>query len=182
MVYLELFLSFFQIGLLGFGGGYAMIPFFEKAIAAHDWLSLREFADVVAISQMTPGPLAVNAATYIGYRVAGLAGSAMATFAVFLPSFVLVVLTASLYSAFKTSRLVQGILTGIRPATVGLIASAALFFVSLSFLPGLAQLKPAGLRLPELAIFCLILGLSLRFKLNPILAVFLSAGLGMLLV
>jgi chromate transporter len=182
MVWLELFLSFFQIGLLGFGGGYAMIPFFEKAIIAHNWLSLTEFADVVAISQMTPGPLAVNAATFIGYRVAGLGGSALATFAVFLPSFILVVLTASLYSAFKTSRLVQGILSGIRPATVGLIAAAVVFFVSLSFLPGLSALKPTGLRLPELAIFCLILGLSLRFRLNPILAVLMSAGLGMILI
>jgi hypothetical protein len=103
MIYLELFGVFFKIGLFGFGGGYAMIPLLEGEISAHGWLPVREFADIVAISQMTPGPIMVNAATYIGYRVAGFLGSAIATFGVSLPSLVLVMLVAHSIRVFKES-------------------------------------------------------------------------------
>jgi chromate transporter len=132
MIFLELAWSFFKIGLFSFGGGYAMVPLMEREIAAHGWLAAREFADIVAISQMTPGPIAVNAATYIGFRVAGVAGSASATLGVFLPSLFLVLLVAHFLRKFKESPFIEGVLSGIRPATVGLIASAVVFFAEMS--------------------------------------------------
>ncbi len=195
MIYLELLGVFFKIGLFGFGGGYAMIPLLEGEIASHGWLPVREFADIVAISQMTPGPIMVNAATYIGYRVAGIPGSTVATLGVSLPSFMLVVLVAHSIRVFKESVGVQGILYGIRPGTVGLIAAAVVFFarVSMLHLPelpdfrGTLSMAPIGLPqvqlvLPAIGIFLVILVGSRMFGLKAIPAVILSAVLGILLL
>ncbi|MDR1180058.1 MAG: chromate transporter, partial [Spirochaetales bacterium] len=129
---LQLVWSFFKIGLFSYGGGYAMVPMMQSEIVSHNWIPIREFADIVAISQMTPGPIAVNAATYIGYRVAGIFGSAAATLGVTLPSFILVILVTHFLQKFKESHTVNSILTGIRPATVGLIAAAVIFFARMS--------------------------------------------------
>lgn len=204
MIYLELTFTFFKIGLFSFGGGYAMVPLMEREIAAHGWLIAQEFADIVAISQMTPGPIAVNAATYIGFRVAGIIGSAAATIGVFLPSLILVLLVARFLQKFKASRGVEGILSGIRPATVGLIASAVVFFSQMSILSldassdpgasgqgglGFLGLEPGWIlalgsveiKLPALAIFLVILLGMRKFGLKPIPAVLLSAALGLLL-
>ncbi|GAB4224379.1 MAG: chromate transporter [Spirochaetales bacterium] len=195
MIYLELFGVFFKIGLFGFGGGYAMVPLLEGEIAAHGWLPVREFADIVAISQMTPGPIMVNAATYIGYRVAGILGSTVATFGVFLPSLILVILVAHSIRVFKESVAVQGLLSGIRPGTVGLIGGAVVFFARVSMIhqPELpvfrgsvglafAGLPETTLVLPAIGIFLLILIARRWFALKPIPAVVLSAILGMLLL
>lgn len=195
MIYLELFGVFFKIGLFGFGGGYAMIPLLEGEISTHAWLPVREFADIVAISQMTPGPIMVNAATYIGYRVAGIFGSAVATFGVSLPSLVLVMLVAHSIRVFKESVGVQGILYGIRPGTVGLIAAAVVFFARVSIIPqpqlppfrgtlGLDFLGLPGVHLvlPAMGIFLIILFGSRTFGLKPIPSVILSALLGMVLL
>ncbi len=192
MIYVELFGVFFKIGLFGFGGGYAMVPLLEGEIASHGWLPVREFADIVAISQMTPGPIMVNAATYIGYRAAGVLGSAIATFGVSLPSFILVTLVAHSIRVFKESVGVQGILYGIRPGTVGLIAAAVVFFARVSMLHqpelpifrgtfgldflGLPEIR---LVLPAIGIFLIILVGSRKFGLKAIPAVILSAVLGM---
>ncbi|MCX7786581.1 MAG: chromate transporter [Spirochaetes bacterium] len=191
MIYLELFGVFLKIGLFGFGGGYAMVPLLEGEIASHGWLPVREFADIVAISQMTPGPIMVNAATYIGYRVAGVLGSAVATFGVSLPSFILVVLVAHSIRMFKESLAVQGTLSGIRPGTIGLIAGAVVFFARMSMLHqpelpifrgsiGLDWVGLPGITvvLPAVGIFLAILIGSRTFGLKPIPAVILSAVLG----
>ena len=151
MIHLELAWTFFTIGLFSFGGGYAMVPLMEREIAAHGWLAAREFADIVAISQMTPGPIAVNAATYIGFRVAGVAGSAAATLGVFLPSLILVLLVARFLRKFKESRGVEGVLSGIRPATVGLIASAVVFFSGMSIIGPAADARGGGATLAAAA-------------------------------
>lgn len=194
MIFLQLAWSFFKIGLFSFGGGYAMVPLMEREIAAHGWLAAAEFADIVAISQMTPGPIAVNAATYIGFRVAGVAGSASATFGVFLPSFILVLLVAHFLRKFKESRGVEAFLSGIRPATVGLIASAVIFFGRMSifsFIPGggfglgsggIFRLGPVDIRLAALGIFLVVLVGMRRFGLKPIPGVILSAALGLVLL
>ncbi len=187
MIYLELMGVFFKLGLIGFGGGYVMIPLLEAEIAMHGWLPLREFADIVAISQMTPGPIMVNAATYIGYRVGGVLGSATATFGVFLPSLLLVVITARCIQAFQESLGVQGALSGIRPATVGLIAGAVVFFARMSIffetelfrMRGLIKVGTVPILLPAVGIFLIILIGSRRFGLKPIPAVILSAVLGL---
>ncbi|MFQ3619376.1 MAG: chromate transporter [Spirochaetales bacterium] len=195
MMYLELFFVFFKMGLFGFGGGYAMVPLLEREIALHGWMPVREFADIVAISQMTPGPIMVNAATYIGYRAAGVLGSAIATAGVFLPSLILVVLVAHSLRVFKESTVVQGLLKGIRPGTVGLIAGAVVFFSRLSLvqqpeLPsfkGQWELTIQGLGkivlvLPGIGIFLIIFIASRWFGLKTIPAVLVSALLGMVLL
>jgi chromate transporter len=191
---LQLVWSFFKIGLFSYGGGYAMVPMMQSEIVSHGWLPVREFADIVAISQMTPGPIAVNAATYIGYRVAGVFGSAAATLGVTLPSFILVILVTHFLQKFKESRGVNSLLSGIRPATVGLISAAVIFFARMSFfipypewkgfgiLPGeVLRLGFADFRIPTLVIFLIILIESKLFKLKPIPAVILSAALGMIM-
>ena len=136
MLYLELFLTFFQIGLFGFGGGYAMLSMIQgEVVTSHGWLSSAEFTDIVAISQMTPGPIGINSATYVGYTAAinagyshawGILGSVIATFAVVLPSFIIVLLLAKVYSRWKEHPIFRGVMSGLRPAVLGLIGTAAL--------------------------------------------------------
>jgi len=109
MEYLKLFVSFFKVGLFSFGGGYAMLPMIYQEIDAFG-LTMKEFSDVVAISQMTPGPIAVNAATYVGYKAAGFLGSAFATLGVSLPSFILISIIVLVFNKFKTNSIVQSAL------------------------------------------------------------------------
>ena len=127
MIYLELFLSFLQIGLFSVGGGYAAIPLIqEQAVEQYGWLSMEEFADLVTIAEMTPGPVAVNAATFVGIRIAGIPGALTATFACILPSLILVSLLAFLYYRYKKMSAFQNLLSGLRPAVVALIVSPVL--------------------------------------------------------
>lgn len=132
MLYLQLFWSFFKIGLFGFGGGYAMLSLIQhEVVDKHGWVSSAEFTDIVAISQMTPGPIGINSATYIGYTASGsVAGSLVATFAVCLPSFVIVLLIAHAFTKFRKNKYVESAFTGLRPATVGLILAAALLLMN----------------------------------------------------
>ncbi|KGN90997.1 chromate transporter [Porphyromonas crevioricanis] len=128
MLYLKLFLVYCEIGLFGFGGGYAMLSLIQdKVVNQYHWLSAQEFVDIVAVSQMTPGPIGINSATYIGYKVTGSVwGAVVATTAVSLPSFILVLIISYYFSKFRNNKYVEASFRGIRPATVGLIASAAL--------------------------------------------------------
>ncbi|MBR0468997.1 MAG: chromate transporter [Mogibacterium sp.] len=125
MMVLRLFLSFFKVGLLGFGGGLAIVRLIFDSIQPFLDMSQETFANIVAISQITPGPLAVNTATYVGYEAAGIAGAAAATFGVVLPAFIIVSLVCRAIQKFKDSKVVNGALAGIRPATMGLIGAAA---------------------------------------------------------
>jgi len=125
MMVLRLFLSFFKVGLLGFGGGLAIVRLIFDSIQPFLDMSRETFANIVAISQITPGPLAVNTATYVGYEAAGIAGAAAATFGVVLPAFIIVSLVCRAIQKFKDSKVVNGALAGIRPATMGLIGAAA---------------------------------------------------------
>ncbi|MBE3576512.1 MAG: chromate transporter [Limnochordales bacterium] len=127
MVLLELFTTFLRIGAFSFGGGYAMIPLIEREIIdAHHWLTLEQFIDVVAISQATPGPVAINSATFVGYKVAGIPGSIAATAGVVLPSALIVLLLSWLFYRYRELPVVHDLLAGIRPATVVLIIMAAI--------------------------------------------------------
>lgn len=128
MIYLKLFFTFFKIGLFNFGGGYAMISFIQNEVVfKHAWLTNGEFTDVVAVSQVTPGPVGINLATYTGYTAAGdVFGAAVATFAVCLPSFLLMLLASRYFLKHRHSRPVEAVFAGLRPAVVGLIAAAAL--------------------------------------------------------
>ncbi|MDD4058794.1 MAG: chromate transporter [Bacteroidales bacterium] len=132
MIYLQLFITFFKIGLFTFGGGYAMISLIQnEVVVTRGWIDAPAFTDIIAISQMTPGPIGINSATYIGYTVTGgFWGSLVATFAVCLPSFIIILLIALMYKQFKQNRWFNAALTGIRPVIPGLIASAAITLVT----------------------------------------------------
>ncbi len=124
---LKLFLSFLKIGAFSFGGGYAMLPLIRKEIIeVHGWLTVREFIDLLAVVEMTPGPVAINSATFLGYKVAGVWGSIAATVGVILPSIVIILIIAHFLSKFRESPYVDYAFRGIRPVVLGLVASAAL--------------------------------------------------------
>jgi len=127
MVLLKLFWSFLQIGLLSFGGGMAALPLIQNQVVdLHGWITLKEYTDLITIAEMTPGPIGINAAAFVGVRIAGVPGSIIATVGCVLPPFLFVLLLVRLYLKYKNLSAVQGALSGIRPAVTGLIASAAL--------------------------------------------------------
>lgn len=126
MIYIELFLTFFKIGLFTFGGGYAMLPLIQEEVLAHEWMELSSLVNFIAVSESTPGPFAVNMATYVGSQMGGILGAACATLGVVLPSFIIILIVAKIYEAFKKNEAVKGVMTGLKPAVVGLIGSAIL--------------------------------------------------------
>ena len=132
-ILLELFWSFLQIGLFSFGGGYAALPMIQdQVVRLHQWMQPGEFTDLITISQMTPGPIGINAATFAGMKVAGLPGSIAATLGFAAPSFVLCIVIARLFYRYGNIGTIQGLLNGLRPAVVALICAAGLSFVALS--------------------------------------------------
>ncbi len=132
MIYIKLFFTFFKIGLFGFGGGYGMLSLIQhEVVEENKWISASEFTDIVAISQMTPGPIGINSATYIGYTATNsIIGSCVATFAVMLPSFIIILTICHFFVKFKENSNVQYIMKGLRPAVIGLIAAAALLLIN----------------------------------------------------
>ena len=132
MIYLQLFYAFFKIGLFGFGGGYAMLSMIQgEVVTRYDWVSTQEFTDIVAISQSTPGPIGINAATYVGFTATGsIWGSVIATFAVVLPSFILMMTISKFFLKYQKHPAVEAVFSGLRPAVVGLLASAALVLMN----------------------------------------------------
>ena len=130
---LGLFWSFFQVGLFSVGGGYASMPLIQhQVVELHPWLTMGEFADIITISQMTPGPIAINSATFVGIRIAGLPGALAATAGCVLPSCIIVLTLAWVYSRWRNLNIMQGILQGLRPAVVAMIASAGLSLAALA--------------------------------------------------
>lgn len=127
MIYLQLFYTFFVIGLFTFGGGYAMLSLIQNEVVVNRaWVTAQEFTDMVAISQMTPGPIGINSATYVGYAVTGnVFGSLVATIAVSLPSFIIILLICRIYAKFKESNLFASLLKTLRPVVIGMIGAAA---------------------------------------------------------
>ena len=132
MIYLQLFYTFFKIGLFGFGGGYAMLSMIQgEVVTRYNWVSTQEFTDIVAISQSTPGPIGINAATYVGFTATGsIWGSVIATFAVVLPSFILMLTISKFFLKYQKHPAVEAVFSGLRPAVVGLLASAALLLMN----------------------------------------------------
>lgn len=136
MALFNLLFMFFRIGLFSFGGGYAMLPLIFQSVQDFGFMSAEEFSRLVALSQVTPGPVAVNAATYVGFNYAGFPGAVFATIGVAMPSFLLVILVMNFIEKFKDSQSLNSVFAGIRPATVGLIASAAVFIGETSIFKG----------------------------------------------
>lgn len=133
MIYLELFWSFVQVGLFCVGGGYASMPLIQaQVIDVHGWLSISEFIDIFTISQMTPGPIGINAATFVGMKVAGFLGAIVATLGFVTPSFILGIILAKLFFKYGNIGVIKGILNGLRPAIVALICSAGMSFIFLA--------------------------------------------------
>lgn len=177
MIYLKLFWSFFQIGLFSFGGGYAAMPLIQNQVVdINGWLSMSEFADVITISQMTPGPIGINSATFVGTRIAGLAGAIMATLGCVFPSCIIVLFLAYIYYKYRGLSTVQGVLNGLRPAVIAMIASAGLALIILAFWNGKgisSQLE--NIDIISVIIFSLSIVILRRWKVNP-MAVMTGTG------
>ena len=185
MIYLKLFLTFLQIGAVSFGGGYGMISLIREKALTYGWLTEGELLNMIAVSESTPGPIAVNMATFVGAAQGGVLGSFLATLGVVLPSFLIILLIASLIRNFLKYRGVQAFLGGVRPCVVGLIlATAATMLFSTVF-----AFKQIGDTLTvdgkSLALFAVVVAVALLLKrirkkpLSPILLILISAGLGM---
>ncbi len=173
MIYWELLYVYLKIGLFGFGGGYAMLSLIQfEVVDKHHWLSSQQFTDIVAISQMTPGPIGINSATYIGYTVTGnVWGSVLATFAVCLPSFLLVLLISYFFAKFKNNLYVKAAMSGLLPMSVALIAAAALLLMN----------KENFIDYKSLLIFIAAFILTWKYKIHPILMICLAGMAGILL-
>lgn len=165
---LKLYLVFLKIGTFGFGGGYAMLPLIQKEIVANNgWLSPSEFIDIIGISQMTPGPIAINSATFVGFRASGFFGSLVATLGVVTTSFILISLANYFFTRFKNSKVLENALKGMRPALVGLIISV---FLTMSY---------DSYKDFNSIIIAIIIGFLLyKTKLHPILIILIAALLG----
>ena len=190
MTFLLLFTTFFKIGLFSFGGGYAMIPLIQHELETHGWMSSAQFVDIIAIAEMTPGPIAVNAATFVGFRVSGFFGGLVATVGVAMPSLLLILFLSGFFFKYRTHPLQKSIFHCIRPAVTGLIAAAAISIC-----------RTALLRIPEhtniwivfkasplasvdwmgVALFAVFLLLLIRWKLHPVLLIVIAAVSGIAL-
>ncbi len=183
MIYLQLFWSFFQIGLFSIGGGYAAMPLIQaQVVEQNPWLSMQQFADIVTIAEMTPGPIALNAATFVGIQVAGFPGALVATLGCIVPSCCIVLMLAWLYFRFRGLDAVQGILSGLRPAVIAMIASAG---ISLLLMAVYAQQSlPKDPTKPDLLGLGLFLGgffLLRKWKLSPIQVMALCGVAGLVI-
>ena len=174
MIYLQLFLSFIQIGAFSFGGGYAAMPLIQNQVVdIHHWLSLLEFMDLVTISQMTPGPIAINSATFVGTKIAGMPGAIVATLGCILPSCIIVTIIAYFYLKYRHLQSLQNVLNYLRPAVVALIATAGIAIIISAFF-GDATLTLVSLKIPMVVIFGISIYLLLHKKANPIIVMLLA--------
>ena len=181
-IFLLLFLEFFKMGALTFGGGYAMIPFIEETVLRHGWMTTRELVDFIAVSESTPGAFAVNISTYIGSEVGGLFGAFIATLGLVLPPFIIILLIAKVYDRFKKNILVQGAMLGLKSTVVGLIGATVLSEgIEVFFSEGIniSVLQTANFYV-SLGIFAVALFLLLYKKLNPIAVIGISAAAGVI--
>ncbi len=180
MIYLELFYTFFTIGLFTFGGGYAMLPLIQQKVLENGWLSLEEIVDFVAVSESTPGPFAVNIATYVGTETGGIFGAICATLGVALPSFLVILIVARCYIRFKQSKLVSGAMFALRATVVGLMAGALWGMLPTVFFHS-SKIAWENVLTPEFlcsaGIFGVMLVAALK-KVSPIILIVCSAILG----
>ena len=177
MIYLQLLWVFIKIGVLGFGGGYAMLSLIQHEVVEHyAWMTTTEFADMVAISQMTPGPISINLATYVGYTTGGISGSLLASFALCLPSMIMVYLIIRMFLNKKNSTLMDNTLKGLKPAIAGLIFAAGLSMMNAQNFVEIGR----GQNNMSIIICVLAFVASYFFKVNPILLIVLSGVTGFL--
>ena len=183
MIYLELFWSFFQIGLFSIGGGYAAMPLIQNQVVdIHPWLTMTQFADIMTIAEMTPDPIAINSATFVGIQIAGLPGAIVATVGCVFPSFVIVMSLAYIYYRFRGLNMVQGILAGLRPAVIAMIASAGISLLILAVY-GQRVLPEDWMSFDVNAIIIFVIGFLVlrKRKPNPLLVIAGSGIAGVIL-
>lgn len=183
MILLKLFWSFFQIGLFSIGGGYAALPLIQSQVVnINHWMSLSEFTDLITISQMTPGPIAINSATFVGIQIAGLPGAIVSTLGCVFPSCIIVSILAFLYYKYKNLRVMQGALSGLRPAVVAMIASAGLTIL-ITALWGIGGISFKALDIDWIAVILFALGLFVlrKWKPNPIWVMIGSGIVGIII-
>ena len=183
ITFLELFWSFFQIGLFSVGGGYAAMPLIQhQVVDLHGWMTMQEFIDIITISQMTPGPIAINSATFVGIQIAGLPGAIIATLGCVFPSCVIVLTLAWVYFRYRNLSVVQGVLGGLRPAVVAMIASAGIsILVTALWNAGPVSLNPADLDWIAAVLFLAALFVLRKWKLNPIWVMSGAGAAGLML-
>ncbi|WP_370567478.1 chromate transporter [Desemzia sp. RIT 804] len=180
-IILTLFINFLKIGLFSIGGGYAIIPFIqEEVVNSHNWLSLQEYTDIITISQMTPGPLVVNTASFVGIRIAGILGAITATVGSILSGFIISIALYNFFKKHKDIDSISNILKGLRSSSIGLIGSAASTIILLAFFgtPSL-DIKEMSVNITAILVFILALFLLRKYKLNPILIMILSGIVGL---
>ncbi|MBZ4645741.1 MAG: chromate transporter [Petroclostridium sp.] len=190
MIYFKLLVTFIKIGLFSFGGGYGMIPLIQKEIEMNGWLSPSEFVDIIAISEMTPGPIAVNSATFVGYKTAGFLGGMAATIGVAIPSLALILIVSNYFFKFQKHPLNTLIFYGIRPVIVGLIVTAAIFVsetaifkceFSVEVFSSMINSPFQVINIGSIVILALTLVALTKFKLHPILTIVGSGLMGIVL-
>lgn len=171
-VYTQLFISFFKIGLFGFGGGYAILSLIQHEIEIHGWMTPSEFTDVIAISQMTPGPIGINSATYVGYTASGtILGSIVATFAIVLPSFIIMITLVRFFFYLRGNKYMEYAFLGLRPVVIGLIGAAAVVLMTdENFIDYISFI-----------IFGAVFILSLRGKIHPIYLIVMAGIAGFII-
>ena len=179
-----LFAAFFKVGLFGFGGGMAMLPLIYQSVQQFGFMSQEKFSDLLAISQVTPGPIAVNAATYVGFEFSGIGGAAAATAGVVLPAFIIMLIVSRMLERFKSNRIVQGAFAGIRPVTIGLILSAVVFVSEGVLVRGPlinSRILEAGIGYFDLVAIGIMIAtviLMLVLKMRPVYVMLIMAAAG----
>ena len=181
MIYLELFLTFFKIGLFTFGGGYAMLPLIQEEVLNQGWMELSELINFVAIAESTPGPFAINVATFVGAHTAEISilGSICATLGVVMPSFIIILIVARCFEKFKSNKIVKWCMFGLKAAVVGLIGSAVVSIGQTVLFPsGIdASVFQSATLYISVALFAVCVALSFK-KVHPIFIVLISASVG----
>ena len=182
MIYLELFIVYFEIGLFAFGGGYAAMPLIQSLVVeGKGWLTMAEYADLTTIAEMTPGPIAINSATFVGHKMAGLPGALVCTAGCVMPSLIIVLTLAYFYTKYKGLDLVKGILAELRPAVVAMIAGAGLTIVLLAFFGTSVLSEIHDVRWIEVSLFAVSLFLLRKYHVDPIAVIFGTAVIGTVL-
>lgn len=175
MIYLQLFFSFLQVGLFSFGGGYAAMPLIqEQIVTKHGWLTMVEFTDLISISQMTPGPIAVNSATFVGNKIAGITGALVATAGCIFPSCIIVMSIAYIYLKNQNNQVVQEVLQSLHPAVIAMIASAGVTILITAFWGTTPKISLQNTDWSMVIIFLLSLVLLRKTRINPILVMILA--------
>lgn len=184
MIFIDLFVNFFKIGLFSIGGGLATLPLLQDAVVKYNWMTMEQFADMIAISQSTPGPIGINMATFVGYKTGGLLGAVTATSGIVTPSIIIIVIIAHYFKKFNEEPKVKAAFYGLRPAVTALIA-AACYKVAAIALINIDKYKITGkvgslFNLKTIALCALILFLSNKYKKHPIIYIIFSAVIGII--